>query len=67
MSKIEEFFKTDKEWLEAYEKSRHIKSDRILTRTEFIKAVGWKKYSPAVYNEYVEAMKKKEKPSKFEF
>ena len=64
MNKIEEFFKTDRYWLETKVKTRFADTGAVLSRSEFIKSVGWKKYSPEAYREYVEFMNKKLKEIK---
>lgn len=51
---IEQLFKS-KEWIAI--KTRGIKTDRILSRIEWLKEVGWQNYSEEKYNEYLEIMK----------
>lgn len=60
MSRIEEFFKTDSDWLEAKKKVSSIKTDGVLNRSDFLKTVGWHRYSEAAYQEYSNGMKQTE-------
>ena len=65
MSKIEEFFRTDPDWTEAKKKASKITSDKILTRLEFLRLVGRKRYSKEAYREYLDGLG--EKPPEFIF
>lgn len=43
-----------KEWLEI--KTGTLKTEKLLTRTEFLKEVGWEKFTEEFYQQYLKAM-----------
>ena len=59
MSKLEEFFNTDRDWLEAKKKASKITSDKTLTRLEFLRLVGRKRYGKDAYRQYLDGLKEK--------
>ena len=69
MTKIENFFNTDPDWLEAKKKASKITSDKTLTRLEFLRLVGKKRYSKEAYQQYLDSLKEKpeEEPPEFIF
>lgn len=53
MSNIEQLFR-DPEWIKV--KTGTPKTDKILSRIEFLKEVGWKEYTEEMYQKYLKAM-----------
>lgn len=51
---IENLFKS-REWMQI--KTLSIKTDRVLSRIEWLKEVGWESYSEEKYQEYLAVMK----------
>lgn len=51
------FWETD-EWIKL--KTFVATTDRLLSRVEYLRLMGYKNYSPEKYKQYLEAMKEKE-------
>jgi hypothetical protein len=51
-----EFYKTP-EWIKL--KTQTVKTEKLLTRTEYLKEVGYKNYSDEKYIEYLKIMREK--------
>ena len=57
MSSIEKIFKEDPLWQEAKRKASNIKTETILSKYEFLKAIGHKDFSEEKYQNYLRSMK----------
>ena len=55
---LTEALKKDPLWQETKLKTNIIKTDRILTKIEYLKVIGHQRFSNQAYKDYVEAMKK---------
>jgi hypothetical protein len=53
MPTLTEVLQHDPDWQKAKMKAENIKSEKILTRIEFLKLVGWQSYSDKAYQEYL--------------
>jgi hypothetical protein len=67
MSKIDEFFQADPDWLAAKAKANKIKSDRLLTKLEFLKILGRGRFTEDLYKKYCQDFRAEEKPPEFIF
>ena len=55
---LTEALKKDPLWQKTKLKTNIIKTDRILTKIEYLKVIGHQRFSNQAYKDYVEAMKK---------
>lgn len=57
MSNIEQFFKTDLNWLKTKIKTSQVKTEETLSKTQLLKVVGWRRFSEQAYKDYLTSRK----------
>ena len=56
---LTDFLKNDPDWQAAKMNTEKIQSDKIMTKVEYLKYIGWKNFTESGYKEYLQKLKNK--------